>query len=144
MQNFNNHTRYFPLHHFVITPLALVFFFWTCYRIFLAWSLVAWYEHIYSIIPAVVILLLPILTRIYALKNQDRIIRLEVRQRYFELSGMAFRDKERKLRLSQIVALRFASDEELIPLVNRTIKEKMRSEEIKKSIKNWQEDKRRV
>ena len=144
MQNFNNHTRYFPLHHFIITPLTLIYFFWTCYKIFLEWSAVSWQTHTYNLIPAIVLVLIPILSRVYALKNQDRIIRLEMRQRYFELSGSAFREKERKLRLSQIVALRFASDEELVPLVNRTIKESMRSQEIKKSIKNWQEDKRRV
>jgi hypothetical protein len=84
------------------------------------------------------------LARIYALKNQDRIIRMEMRQRYFELAGKPFKDHEKKLRLSQIIALRFASDEELLPLIEKTIEEDLRSKEIKKSIKNWQEDRRRV
>lgn len=93
---------------------------------------------------AFILFLLPLLARIYALKNQDRIIRLEMRQRYFELTGKSFTEWERKLRMSQIVALRFASDLELVELVEKAAKKGMRSKEIKKSIENWQADRHRV
>ncbi|WP_040401285.1 DUF6526 family protein [Cecembia lonarensis] len=145
MQNYKNHSRYYPFHHFVLTPLTLVYFVWTLVNLISAiGSGVQASEQVYHLIGATILLLLPLLARIYALKNQDRIIRLEMRQRYFELTGSSFREKERKLRLSQIIALRFAGDNELLALIERTIKEGLRSKVIKQSIENWQEDKRRV
>lgn len=145
MQNYKNHTRYYPFHHFVISPLTLVYLIWTIVNLAsVIGSGIGVNEQLYHLIGAFILFLLPPLARIYALKNQDRIIRLEMRQRYFELTGTSFREKERKLRLSQIVALRFAGDKELLPLIDRAIKEGMRSKEIKKSIENWQEDRRRV
>ena len=82
--------------------------------------------------------------RIYATKNQDRIIRLEMRQRYFEMTGKSFAEKENQLRLGQIIALRFASDEELLNLMEKAIAEKLKSKEIKQAIRNWQADTNRV
>lgn len=99
---------------------------------------------IYHLIGAIILILLPVLSRIYALKNQDRIIRLEMRQRYFELTGKSFQETEKNLSLSQIIALRFAANEELLPLMERAVAEKLSAKEIKQSIQNWQEDKRRV
>lgn len=145
MQNYKNHTRYYPFHHFVLTPLTLVYFVWTLVDLFSAiGSGVQVSQQVYHLIGATILLLLPLLARIYALKNQDRIIRLEMRQRYFELTGKSFREKERKLRLSQIIALRFAGDNELLELIDKAIKEGLRSKVIKQSIENWQEDNRRV
>lgn len=80
----------------------------------------------------------------YALGNQDRIIRLEFRLRYFQLTGKSFDTLEEKLRFSQIVALRFASDDELIILIQKTIDENLSSKDIKKSVKNWKADHMRV
>lgn len=144
MQNYKNHTRYFPLHHFLITPLTLIIMAWSLVNLFTLWETKEISQALYNILIAFVLLLLPVLARIYALKTQDRIIRLEMRQRYFELTGTSFLKMEKKLRMSQIIALRFAGDEELIPLMEKAIKDKLKSNEIKKSIKNWQEDRRRV
>lgn len=145
MQNYKNHTRYFPFHHFVITPLTLIYLIWTIVN--LVGSLNSRVDisiQIYHLIGALILFLLPLLARVYALKNQDRIIRMEMRQRYFELTGNPFRDNEKRLRLSQIIALRFASDQELLPLMERTLEENLRANKIKQLIKNWQEDRRRV
>lgn len=144
MQNYKNHTRYFPLHHFLITPLTLIIMAWSLVNLFTLWETKEISQALYNILIAFVLLLLPVLARIYALKTQDRIIRLEMRQRYFELTGTSFHKMEKKLRMSQIIALRFAGDEELIPLMEKAVKEKLKSNEIKKSIQNWQEDRRRV
>ncbi|MFD2201153.1 DUF6526 family protein [Shivajiella indica] len=145
MQNYKNHARYYPFHHFIITPLTLVYLGWTIsnlVRSINSGEVIS--IQVYHLIGAFILFLLPLLARIYALKNQDRIIRLEMRQRYFELTGKSFQDKEKKLRLSQIIALRFASDEELLPLMEKTIEEKLRAKKVKQLIKNWQEDRRRV
>ena len=145
MQNFQNHTRYYPFHHFLITPLTLIYLGWSFSNLISAFNNGEDLSPVfYQFLGAFLLFLLPLLARIYALKNQDRIIRLEMRQRYFELTGKSFREWEKRLRMSQIVALRFASDQELVELVEKAAKKGMRSKEIKKSIENWQEDRHRV
>jgi hypothetical protein len=93
----------------------------------------------------VLITLLGIIARsFYGLKNQDRIIRLEMRLRYFQLTNQPFNAIEHQLELGQIFALRFASDDELVDLIKRTIRESLTPTEIKKAIQNWQSDYMRV
>ena len=82
--------------------------------------------------------------RSYALKLQNRIILNEMRNRYFHLTGKTFDEKERELKLGQIIGLRFASDEELLGLMERAIAEKLTAKEIKQQIKNWKGDYIRV
>ena len=67
-----------------------------------------------------------------------------MRNRYFHLTGKTFDEKERELRLGQIIALRFASDAELLNLMDRAIAEKITAKEIKQQIKNWKGDYLRV
>jgi hypothetical protein len=145
MQNYKNHRRLYPFHHFIITPLSIVFLIWSFSKLGDAInSGGSLSDSIYFLIAATMFVFLPLLARIYALKNQNRIIRLEMRQRYFEMTGKSFKEKESQLRLSQIIALRFAGDAELLPLMERAIKEKMKANDIKKAITNWQEDRHRV
>lgn len=67
-----------------------------------------------------------------------------MRQRFFHLTGLPFYLKENQLKLGQIIALRFAGDGELLELMEKTIKEKLSQKEIKRLVKNWQGDYRRV
>lgn len=142
-QNFKNHARIFPLHHLVITPMTLIFLGWTVYRMDLSTPENTW-TSIYYLLGATTLVLLPLLARIYALKTQNRIILMEMRQRYFHLTGAPFYSKETQLGLGQIIALRFASDQEMIPLMEKAIKEKLTPKEIKLQVKDWQGDYRRV
>ena len=80
----------------------------------------------------------------YALTLQNRLVRLEMRHKYSMLTGKDFEPLEAKLSFGQIAALRFASDEELVPLVARTIKENLSPKTIKESIVNWKPDLMRV
>ena len=80
----------------------------------------------------------------YALTLQNRIILNEMRNRYFHLTGKTFEEKEQNLKLGQIIALRFASDDELLGLMDRAIAEKLKAKEIKQQIKNWRGDYIRV
>jgi len=96
---------------------------------------------------SLLLFLLPILLlvfwymRIFALKAQDRAIRAEERLRYYIMTQ---KELPSDLKLSQIIALRFASDEEFLPLVDRAIAEKLSAKEIKAQIKNWKGDYHRV
>ena len=80
-------------------------------------------------------------TRLFPLKAQDRAIRAEENLRYYVLTGKLF---PKELRVSQIIALRFAPDEEFVALVDRAVAENLKSKEIKKAIKNWKADYYRV
>ena len=76
----------------------------------------------------------------YALGNQDRIVRLEMRLRYYQLTGKRLEDIELQLGLGRVCALRFASDAELPALVQRALDENLSTDAIKKAVKNWQAD----
>jgi hypothetical protein len=142
-QNFGNHTRYDPFNHFFLTPLILLFLGWTVSKMDFS-SQEATLDSWLLFIGAFTLFLLPLLVRSYALKLQNRIILNEMRNRYFHLTGKTFDEKERELKLGQIIALRFASDAELLNLMNRAIAEKITAKEIKQQIKNWKGDYLRV
>ncbi len=138
MQSYKNHTRYNPLHHFVLSPITVIVF---------IIAIVAWFQgngSFFDTLLAIGLVLVALVARLYALSLQDRIIRLEMRQRYFELTGKRFNEIESEITLKQIIALRFASDEELLPLIERVRLEKMAPKAIKQSIKNWVPDTKRV
>lgn len=80
----------------------------------------------------------------YALGLQNRIIRLEFKQRYFEIFGKRSDEITEQLRFDQIAALRFAYDDEFRELLNRAVKENISGDEIKRAIKNWKADNQRV
>lgn len=143
MQNANNHRKYYPLHHFVLLPLEAIAIAASIYHA------IHFPEHeviFYSIAFAFVLLAFGslLMRQHYALSNQDRIIRLEMRLRYYQLTQQRFETFEKQFSFGQIAALRFASDEELPALVQRTASEDLSAAAIKKSITNWQADDMRV
>ncbi len=142
MQNYANHRRFYPAHHFVLTPLTAMLFVYTIISVFTANNSLQ--ENILHVLVGTILLILPQMTRLYALKNQNRMIRMEVRYRYFELTGKSFSEKESKLKSSQIIGLRFAGDNELVELTERAIAESLSNTDIKKAIKNWKADNYRV
>jgi len=76
----------------------------------------------------------------YALQLQDRICRLEVRQRYFEVSGQRFAELEKQLSLNQILSLRLAGDAELPALAQAAAHEKLSPKDIQARITDFQFD----
>jgi len=80
------------------------------------------------------------ISRVYVTKLQDRIIKLEMRVRAMTLLSPAQQAVLAGLAKPQIVALRFASDDELPALLERADREKLSADEIKKAIVNWVPD----
>ena len=81
-----------------------------------------------------------LISRSYTTRLQDRIIRLEMRMR---TASLLTPDQQRlltTLRIKQLVALRFASDAEIPALLDRTAREQLPPDEIKKAIKTWVAD----
>jgi hypothetical protein len=142
-QNYSNHRKYYFPHHFIFYPVAGILIALSIYfGIQNHERKTEWY-----MIAAVVFLigwLSFMMRQHYALVPQNRIIRLEMRLRYFQLYGKRFEPIEAKLRFRQIAALRFASDEELPLLLERTIQENLSARSIKKLISDWQADHMRV
>ena len=140
-QNYSNHTRWYPLFHFVVVPLLAINFLSHLVRFLMApsWSLFFW------VLLSVTLILLALSARLMALKAQDRLIRLEERLRYQQLLTADLLAKANALTPGQMIALRFASDQELPELVERTLTgEFAKSKEIKMAIKNWRADHHRV
>lgn len=142
-QNYKNHVRYYIPHHFVFYPvvgflIGLCIYFSTQFKEQqLIWIML-------GVILFLVAWLSFMLRQHYALMNQDRIVRLEMRFRYYVLTGKRLEPLEKKLSQKQLLALRFVSDEELVELIQEAIDINLSSGEIKKSIKNWQPDYMRV
>lgn len=129
-------------YHFVTVPLGLILLVWSgvyCVRV--------WQEDGALTVPLLllgtIVCLLFAATRIrvYATKNQDRVVRLEEQFRYYRLTGEVL---SQELELAQIIALRYAGDDEFPALCQRAAKEKLKPEDIRSSVKNWREDKMRV
>ena len=139
-QNLKNHYRYIFLYH-IVASLAIL--------VVLVGSIITFansHGHLRdaSIMLIIISLILGVLywySRVFALKAQDRAIRAEENFRHFILTGKPL---DNRLRMSQIVALRFASDEEFALLAKKAVDENLPSKEIKRSIKNWRADHNRV
>jgi len=101
-------------------------------------------ENLFLTVFSFAFLIISLYVRSFATGNQDRIIRLEMRYRFHLLTGIRFESLEQKLSINQIVALRFASNEELEALTNKAIEGQLTPKEIKLSIKNWQADFQRI
>lgn len=139
-QNFSNHTRYIPLWHYVTSTALLLLLVGSIVNLFRSGK-----ENLYSasLIVLIALILLSIFwyARWFALRAQDRAIRAEENLRHYVLTGKLL---DRHLRTSQIIALRFAPDDEFVDLAHRAAEEQMRSVAIKKSIRNWRSDHHRV
>jgi hypothetical protein len=142
-QSASSHTRLDPIYHFVLAPIALIVSGSVFYQVFLSLSSgrPAWANVIPLALFGVWILIGTSLIRMYSLKVQDRVIRMELNFRYYLLTQKAL---PTELSIRQCVALRFASNPELVDLVDETLKHNLNSTDIKSRIKNWRADNDRV
>jgi Family of unknown function (DUF6526) len=137
-QNFKNHAKFYPLFHFFALPVLGLYFLWTLYRL---WTSHLSIDSIVSVIVAVALIAAVLCARIFALAVQDRVIRLEERFRFARLLPPELSSRFDEYTISQIVALRFASDEELPALARKVLDEKLRSrKQIKLMVRHWRAD----
>jgi|KBSSwiStaDraftv2_1062776.scaffolds.fasta_scaffold246004_3 hypothetical protein len=136
-QDLKSHAKFDPPFHFFLVPLGLLFLAGTVYQLvqtpswnnagrvlFVIWVIVAIFK-----------------MRLYSLKVQDRVIRLEERLRVEKLCGAGRADQ---LTIDQLIGLRFASDAELPGLVDKAIANRLPRKEIKAAVQNWRPDHWRV
>lgn len=142
-----NPTRYYPLHHFILIPLTLVMVVYTIRRYVDVAGQDSQISRLWFSLAAVTLLFFVTLAMIrqhYALTLQNRVARLEVRQRYFEVSGQRFAPLEKDLSLKQILTLRLAGDEELPALAQAAAREKLDPKAILARMNDYQFDSMRV
>jgi hypothetical protein len=140
VQNYANHTRLDPPFHMFVLPVAAT-------NVLAAiWNLVrnpgvgsAWFV-ILALAAAVAVVKI----RTYALRVQDRVIRLEERLRLSLLLAGRLRDRIDDLTEAQLIALRFASDAEVPALVEKALEGTMLPRELKQAVVNWRPDYFRV
>jgi hypothetical protein len=140
-QTYANHARFHPPFHFFLAPGSIVLLILTIvnvvrhYQRLDAWTL---------LLMGLLFFLAVFLLRSNPLRAQDRIIRLEERLRLQALLSAELASRINDLTESQLIALRFASDNEVPGLVAKALAEKMQSKDIKKAIVTWRADNFRV
>ena len=139
-QNFRNHSRYIILWTF-ITPLILIAILGGSIVNLILADAHTHYSAALILLISVVLIIIYWYARRFALVAQDRAIRAEENLRYFILTGKPF---DSRLRMSQIIALRFAPDDEFPALAKKAVEENLRSKEIKAAIQKWKADHHRV
>ena len=139
-QTYANHRRYDPLFHvfiFGVLAISLLVSLWQLVRS--PGFTTTWIFLVFA-----ALLVLSFKVRLYALKVQDRIIRLEERLRLQQLLSEPLKARIGELTEGQLIGLRFASDGELPELVRQSLDEDLPREEIKKRVKVWRPDTFRV
>jgi hypothetical protein len=146
-QSFAHHTRWDPPYHFFIAPVFVLGVVLALIHFFAHITQGDFRDHLHAfllILLAVALLLTVLKMRAYALKVQDRVIRLEERLRLTQLLPEPLRSRVPELTVDQLCGLRFASDAEIPKLVERTLSEKLSRTDIKKAIQTWRPDYWRV
>jgi hypothetical protein len=137
-QNFGNHARYVPAFHFFVLPVLFLNIGWSIYR----WKTRLWStDGAIWVLTSVAILVGFLFARLFALSVQDRVIRLEERQRCARLLPADLQARIVEFEPGQLVALRFASDAELPALARKVLDEKLKDRKaIKQLVKSWRAD----
>jgi hypothetical protein len=139
-QNFSNHARFDPPFHFFILPVFAISVIITIVHLAMHPGLHSAWVVVFALAAMAAIFKI----RLYALKVQDRIIRLEERLRLAILLDKPMRARIGELSESQLIALRFASDAELPALAEKALSQKLSNKDIKKAIVQWKPDYWRV
>jgi Family of unknown function (DUF6526) len=141
-QNFKNHGRMVPLFHYVAFSLALFPLVITIIHFVKAINDGSGRLHAAAIVSLVLAVVLALwFARSFALKAQDRAIRAEENFRYFVATGKPL---DSRLRMGQIIGLRFAGDDEFVALAKKAVDENLSQKQIKATITNWKADNNRV
>jgi hypothetical protein len=139
-QSYSTHRRYFPWHHYVVVPVLIVHLVVEIVR----FSRDPGAYNAWLIAVAFALVVFAFTSRVMSLRAQDRVIRLEERLRLGQLMPSE-RDVIDSLKARHLVALRFASDDEVAALARRCAQGELNTgNDIKKEIRQWRPDFLRV
>ena len=139
-QSFKNHGRLDPPFHLVLATVLAVNLYMVGLNAFRHFDLFSAWLVILSIAIWIPVLKL----RLYPLKVQDRVIRLEERLRLQALAPAEWHAQVYRLSEDQLIGLRFASDDEVVSLAKEALEQNLTRKQIKERIKSWRPDNWRV
>jgi len=143
-QNFSSHRKIVPGFHIVLLAIVALNVLWSFYRVYHAIRVGGRFlivDSLFGLLVAVALALLFAYIRLFPLRAQDRVIRLEERLRLRELLPADLQARIHELSTSQLIALRFASDGEVPDLVRQVLDGKLATrDDIKKQVRNWRPD----
>ncbi|MGO9639058.1 MAG: DUF6526 family protein [Terracidiphilus sp.] len=139
-QNLKSHTRFDPPYHFV---LVFVLFANLIVSIVYVVRHPCFYSAWFVVLSVTAILAL-LKMRLYPLKVQDRVIRLEERLRLQALAPSEWHTQIFRLTEDQLIGLRFAADDEVVELAKQALEHNLNRKQIKERIKDWRADNWRV
>lgn len=139
-QNYKNHGQFVPAFHFVAVPLLLFILIGSIVNLVHS-EAGNFYSASLLVALSFATLLLAFLARMMALKAQDRAIRAEENFRYYLATG---KPQDSRLKIAQIIALRFAGDDEYVALSKKAAEGNISSKEIKMAIQHWKGDYNRL
>lgn len=139
-QNLKNHSRFDPLYHGFLAPLLLA-------NLIIALVYLARHPHFHSawlVVLSVAAVVLVFKLRLYPMKVQDRVIRVEERLRLQALAPAEWHTHIYRLSEDQLIGLRFAGDDEVVELARQALEQNLTRKQIKERIRNWRPDYWRV
>lgn len=140
-QNYQNHAKFVPMYHYVLTGILVINFLAMAYHAVRDPGL----SHLWAVVMAAALIMIALFGRVFALKAQDRVIRLEERLRMRELLPADLKGRIQDFSANQLVALRFASDAELPELAATVLRDNVQTRDaIKKMVKHWRADDHRL
>lgn len=139
-QNFKNHARFDPAFHGFLTLMGLALLIGAITYV----VRVPGWDSALHVMAVIWVIVLQFKVRLYALKVQDRVIRLEERLRLAQILPESLRGRIGELTEAQLVGLRFASDGELTALAQRAWSDDLDVKQIKQAIQHWRPDYWRV
>jgi len=137
-QNFSNHVRWVPGFHLYVMPVMALNFGWSIYR----WKVAGFsLDAFINVLTAAALIMLMLCARQFALKVQDRVIRLEERMRLEKLLPADLKPRIEEFTSGQLVAMRFACDAELPALARKVLAENIQGgKAIKQMVQTWRAD----
>lgn len=136
-QNYAHHARYVTGYHYVLFALLFLTFIGSFVNLIKTFGTPNLYNASLIVVILVMLTLVGWYARGFALRAQDRAIRAEENLRHFAMTGKLL---DSRLRMGQIIALRFASDDEFVALARQAAETNMKPDDIKKAVKNWRAD----
>ncbi len=140
-QSFASHAKLVPVYHFVALPILLVNLLWSLYQVATMPSV----QTGFGVLVAFALVVVGLFARVFALGAQDRVIRLEERLRMERLFPEDLKARIQEFETPQLIALRFASDDELEGLARKVLDDGIVDlKTIKQMVTTWKADHQRL
>ena len=142
-QNLKNHGRIDPPFHFVLFFVLIANLVFAVFHMIHHWT-DSYFASKWYLFLSLVVFVPFFKLRMYPLRVQDRVIRLEERLRLQALAPAQWHSQIYSLTEDQLIGLRFAADDEVVELAKQALEHHLNRKQIKERIQNWRPDHFRI